>query len=216
MTNDWQKLYLESVKSRAALEREIDELRSQILKATSSMMGVGDGDGNLFVYGDYDSIKAVQAIVLERDALKAEIEKEKAKAHKAQEVADWHLSHRTFAESQLEAARKQEPVGEWKVFNPGRSGEFGRLISELKFEDGQKFYTSPVPAQQSEAPLTINELEFLQHVMCNPGCKLDYCSSHWEDDGSEHGRTISHWPRLEELGLIECVGSYKWVSKCPK
>lgn len=34
-------------------------------------MGVGTGDGNLFVYGDYDSIKAAQTIVLERDALKA-------------------------------------------------------------------------------------------------------------------------------------------------
>jgi hypothetical protein len=31
--NNWQELYLESVKSRAALEREIDELRSQVLEA---------------------------------------------------------------------------------------------------------------------------------------------------------------------------------------
>lgn len=66
---------------------EINEkLRAELgaLKAkTSSMMGVGNGSGNLFVYGDADSIKAVQAIVLERDALKAE----------------------------LEAALKQEPVG---------------------------------------------------------------------------------------------------------
>lgn len=28
------------------------------------------------------------------------------------------------------------------------SGEFGRLISDHKFEDGQKFYSSPVPAHQ--------------------------------------------------------------------
>jgi len=33
-------------------------------------MGVGDGSGKLFVHGDYDSIKAAQAIVLERDRLR--------------------------------------------------------------------------------------------------------------------------------------------------
>ena len=36
-------------------------------------MGVGAGDGELFVYGDYDSIKAAQAIVLERDALRVQL-----------------------------------------------------------------------------------------------------------------------------------------------
>ena len=34
-------------------------------------MGVGDGAGKLFVHGDYDSIKAAQNIVLERDRYKA-------------------------------------------------------------------------------------------------------------------------------------------------
>jgi hypothetical protein len=34
-------------------------------------MGVGDGAGKLFVHGDYDSIKAAQKIVLERDRYKA-------------------------------------------------------------------------------------------------------------------------------------------------
>jgi hypothetical protein len=119
--SDWQKLYLESVKIRAVLEREIHDLHGQILKATSSMMGVGHGDGNLFVYGDYDSIKAAQAIVLERDALKAG----------------------------LEAARKQEPYAEWKIFNKGGSGQFGQLVSSHPMRDGQKFYASPVPAPQA-------------------------------------------------------------------
>jgi len=35
-------------------------------------MGVGNGHGNLFVHGDYESIKAAQAIVLERDSIKEE------------------------------------------------------------------------------------------------------------------------------------------------
>lgn len=39
------------------------------LKAkTACCMGVGNGDGKLFVYGDYDSIKAVQALVLRAEA----------------------------------------------------------------------------------------------------------------------------------------------------
>lgn len=39
------------------------------LKAkTACCMGVGNGDGNLFVYGDYDSIKAAQALVLRAEA----------------------------------------------------------------------------------------------------------------------------------------------------
>jgi hypothetical protein len=33
-------------------------------------LGVGDGTGQLFVHGDYESIKACQAIILERDRLK--------------------------------------------------------------------------------------------------------------------------------------------------
>ncbi|UTL98253.1 hypothetical protein [Pseudomonas aeruginosa] len=38
-------------------------------------MGVGGGDGNLFVHGDRASIKAAQHIVLERDAALAEVER---------------------------------------------------------------------------------------------------------------------------------------------
>jgi hypothetical protein len=41
---------------------------------TATTMGVGSGEGSLFVHGDYDSIKAAQAIVIERDQLKAECE----------------------------------------------------------------------------------------------------------------------------------------------
>lgn len=39
---------------------------------TALQMGVGDGAGQLFVYGDYDSIKAAQALVLRLEALAAE------------------------------------------------------------------------------------------------------------------------------------------------
>lgn len=69
----------------------------------------------------------------------AELEKAKAKASKAQELADWHLSHRTLAESQLEAARKQEPI----IIRTMEGFEFLKT-----YEIGTKLYASPVPAQQ--------------------------------------------------------------------
>lgn len=42
-------------------------------KDNSCTLGVGEGSGRLFVHGDYDSIKATQKIILERDALKAKL-----------------------------------------------------------------------------------------------------------------------------------------------
>lgn len=53
-----------------ALRAEVERLRSM----TAMTMGVGSGDGNLFVHGDWESIKAAQAIVLERGALRAEVD----------------------------------------------------------------------------------------------------------------------------------------------
>lgn len=57
----------------------IDQLRQQVACA----LGVGDGSGQLFVHGDYNSIKAAQAIVEERDQLRqrvAEVERERDEA----------------------------------------------------------------------------------------------------------------------------------------
>lgn len=59
--------------------------------------------------------------------------------------------------------------------------------------------------------LTQEEINFLLRVMACPGCKIDEFASHWEDDGTEYGKTVAHWKRPEELGIIEAVGSYKWV-----
>lgn len=42
-------------------------------KDSSCTLGVGEGSGRLFVHGNYDSIKATQKIILERDALKAKL-----------------------------------------------------------------------------------------------------------------------------------------------
>lgn len=50
---------------------EVERLKSM----TAVTMGVGSGDGNLFVHDDCESIKAAQTIVLERGALRAEVER---------------------------------------------------------------------------------------------------------------------------------------------
>ncbi len=50
-------------------EKRIAELEAK----TAMTMGVGSGNGNLFVHGDYDSIKAAQAIVLENESLRAKL-----------------------------------------------------------------------------------------------------------------------------------------------
>lgn len=47
----------------------IARLRAAEAKARMKI-GVGDGSGNLFVHGDYDSIKAVQSIIFENEKLR--------------------------------------------------------------------------------------------------------------------------------------------------
>lgn len=58
--------------SDALLQAEIERLQAEVerLKSmTAVTMGVGRGDGNLFVHGDYDSIKAAQALVIRAERL---------------------------------------------------------------------------------------------------------------------------------------------------
>lgn len=48
----------------APLQAEIERLQAEVerLRSMTAMtMGIGRGDGNLFVHGDYDSIKAAQS-----------------------------------------------------------------------------------------------------------------------------------------------------------
>ena len=56
-------------------------------------MGVGDGSGNLFVHGDYESIKAMQNIVIERDDLrvKARSIKQKITKQDAREIINSYM-----------------------------------------------------------------------------------------------------------------------------
>lgn len=109
-------------------------------------------------------------LTAERDALKAELDaakNQKPAGYMAKDTAvtcvytaercygDFSSCTPVYAKpipaqqlAELEALRNQKPVGEWRVHSKNRAGEeFGRLISEQRFEDGQKFYTSPVPQQ---------------------------------------------------------------------
>ncbi|MGI9708673.1 ead/Ea22-like family protein [Serratia marcescens] len=53
--------------------KEVLKRNIELEAKTAMTMGVGSGNGNLFVHGDYDSIKAAQAIVLENESLRAKL-----------------------------------------------------------------------------------------------------------------------------------------------
>ena len=66
----------ELVAETAGLPSEISKLRAKVerLQAmTAITAGVGDGDGNLFVHGNYGSIKRVQAMVFDGEALRSRL-----------------------------------------------------------------------------------------------------------------------------------------------
>jgi len=62
-----------------------------------------------------------------------------------------------------------------------------------------------------EKVLTKYEIQFVMDVCANPGRKHPGECSHFEDDGSEFGIIINHWEAPEKLGVVKCVGSYKWI-----
>lgn len=71
---DPEPLYSQEYVSALLAELEAKDKRIAELEAKTAMtMGVGSGNGNLFVHGDYDSIKAAQAIVLENESLRAKL-----------------------------------------------------------------------------------------------------------------------------------------------
>ncbi|MEX5769103.1 hypothetical protein AB4Y55_25490 [Serratia nematodiphila] len=67
-------LYSQEYVSALLAELEAKDKRIAELEAKTAMtMGVGSGNGNLFVHGDYDSIKAAQAIALENESLRTKL-----------------------------------------------------------------------------------------------------------------------------------------------
>ena len=80
---------LESIASTLTANAE----RLATLEAkTRVAMGVGDGNGKLFVHGDYDSIKACQAIVDRAAANAAQIERLKGEVQRCRLLHEpWRL-----------------------------------------------------------------------------------------------------------------------------
>lgn len=72
------------------------------------------------------------------------------------------------------------------------------LVSELKVRAG-----AGAQPQGEPVALSADELKFLEAIAMNPGAKLNDGIASSEEDNSL-------WVRLEDLGLIECIGSYKW------
>jgi hypothetical protein len=72
------ELIVKAVNNYDKLRDECDALRAECdaLRAKTSMsIGVGDGTGSLFVHGDYDSIKRVQALIFECEKLRKDAER---------------------------------------------------------------------------------------------------------------------------------------------
>lgn len=115
-----------------SMSSEIESLRAQLSDKNVSM-GVGDGSGSLFVYGNYESIKATQSKIFELEA---------ARKHIAE------------LEAQLKAAREQKPVAYRYKFEIN-----GELQDGFKYKEDpsliglpeEALYAAPVPAQQSLA-----------------------------------------------------------------
>lgn len=63
-----------------------------------------------------------------------------------------------------------------------------------------------------KADLLPEEIEFVKRVCMYPGSKLnDFPCLIIIDDGTEWGESYALWEKPEALGLIECVGGYKWI-----
>lgn len=60
-----------------------------------------------------------------------------------------------------------------------------------------------------ELGLTDEEIKFVELVYENPGYKLYDCRT-YVNEGKEYPTCINLYENPEKLGLIECVGSYKW------
>lgn len=93
-------------------DKRIDELLAALeeLKAkTSTCMGVGNGSGNLFVYGDYDSIKAAQRIVLDSEKLRAALEEKDQELDKEGDILiDTQESMREWRQRANAAEQREE------------------------------------------------------------------------------------------------------------
>lgn len=84
----------------------------ELEKQTACTMGVGSGDGRLFVHGDHESIKAAQAIVIERDEFAARIAELEQERERLREAVQVESSLR--AEAEREVAENDAAIAVWR------------------------------------------------------------------------------------------------------
>lgn len=96
----------------------IAQLEAQ-LADRSSCLGVGDGSGSLFVYGNYESIKAAQDKIFRSEklsALEAELIKQTNRAASAEQqltamTQRWEMANALNTEARAQLAQRQVPDG---------------------------------------------------------------------------------------------------------
>lgn len=113
------------------VQRERDEARAYDYRRMTCM-GVGDGSGNLYVYGDYGSIKALQGFVIRAEERIKELHHlhralDEARAAALEEAAD---ELKTFARSRPSPTRdyRQIEIGRFE----GEQAACGYLGEELR------------------------------------------------------------------------------------
>lgn len=103
-----------------AIER-LQRENEQLIGKTRVTMGVGYGSGKLFVHGDYDSIKACQSIIDDRDRLRRELEEARIQLSRKETTIGTVSSALTYAESQ---------ASEWRC----KAGELDNENRRLKLD----------------------------------------------------------------------------------
>lgn len=149
-------------------------------------MGVGGGDGNLFVHGDHASIKAAQQIVLERDAALARVEQQE------RTIAGINEAHAKLA-GLYEAAQAQHSLPEgWMLVECGiwtqeQVDEMQKTVARFRnseFVDDRALAMAVADAGQCKAP----EISLAELLAAAPGKEVPQA---WIDVQAERCRQIT-------------------------
>lgn len=116
----------------ATIAEQASEIE-RLTKITAMTMGVGNGDGNLFVHGDYDSIKAAQAIVIANDSLRQQLASQSAEAKQREETLWEQLRQRDkeFAKQSAELAQAREKLEEASIIGLEKIEQVMNLTAQL-------------------------------------------------------------------------------------
>lgn len=133
------------------MQMEIDELRAK----TAATCGVGDGSGQLFVYGDYDSIKQVQNLIALVEQLRQEVSIHRAGADawnqiRADQAACWaefkalvksSMDNEKYLNEQIDSLRPNAERYVWyrdkvisNLVDPVTPEEFDAALDDARLE----------------------------------------------------------------------------------